>query len=636
MKQIKLVRLKVKNFKGFRDFDFVPNSARVSIYGRNGLGKSTLADATNWLLFDKDSHGAKDFGLKPYDEDGKEINNLEHIVAGEFEIADFEDFKTDVTFRKVFTEKWTKKRGSASPEFSGHETAYFINEVPKSKAEYDAFVAGICGTDEVFRLLTSTTFFNSLKWIDQRRIVMSVAGDIDDEQIIGAFPKLKALENARGNRSIMDHLKTLKAQRPKVNDAISQITPRLAEAGRDKPSEISTIPPAGNYADLKSGLQSLQNQKAAMLAGDTSEISAKIISIKEDVQVANAVYSVRKRDYDEEVYTWRKAEENARLNIERQREKSKEYQQRITDLNAKVEQLRKNFFDEQSKNPPNKSCSLCGQELPANQVDAILAKFKAAKAETLKAINENGHAKRKETAQLMAEQTEIEQRIKELSNAMQLAKESAETVEIPAEPDHTKRLSEIEQLEKEIASKSTTDTAKIDKQIEEVQVQIISHDAAGLNLRRANEIDARIAELKSEQKKHAAQLEQIEKEIMLCEDFTRAKVSMFTESVNSKFFPLSFKLFDQQINGGIAETCEVMLDGVPYGDLSRGQKAIAGLSIIKVLSDHYGISAPTFIDDAEGITLDLPLVDGGQYIDLHADIKYSELTVIKSGEGVAA
>jgi hypothetical protein len=122
------------------------------------------------------------------------------------------------------------------------------------------------------------------------------------------------------------------------------------------------------------------------------------------------------------------------------------------------------------------------------------------------------------------------------------------------------------------------------------------------------------------------EVEKVDKHIMLCELFTRTKVSLLTDSVNQKFYPLSFKLFAEQINGGIAECCEVMRDGVPYGDLSRGQKAVAGLSIIRNLSLHYGFTCPVFIDDAEGITLDLPYLPDGQYFRLCAEGSFSVLT----------
>lgn len=271
---------------------------------------------------------------------------------------------------------------------------------------------------------------------------------------------------------------------------------------------------------------------------------------------------------------------------------------------------------------------------PGYDAKEALRKFNASKAEAEKAINEKGVSKSKELAGIIAEQNEINEKIKALTDELILAKETSDTIVVPTEPNHTERLAEIEKLQQEISSLSTPDTKKIDKEIAETQAKIEAHDQAGRNLKRLNDIDARVRELEIEKKRHAALLEQIDKEIMLCENFTRAKVSMLTESVNAKFSPLSFKLFDQQINGGIAETCEVLISGVPYGDLSRGQKAIAGLSIIKVLSDHYGISVPVFVDDAEGITLDLPFVDGGQYIELHADRTYPELQVVKASEGV--
>ena len=633
MKQIKLIRLKVQYFKGLQGFDFVPGGATVAIYGRNGLGKSTLADATNWLLFDKDSHGAKDFGLKPTDENGKEINNKEHIVEGLFSDTLIESgipaWNEKFLLKKILTEKWTKKRGSSSPEFSGHETAYFINEVPKTKAEYDAFVSGICGTEEVFRLLASTTYFNQLKWVDQRRILLSVAGDISDEAVILANPKLAELITILNGRSLSDHIKTIKAQRPKVNDAIDQINPRIAEAGRDKPSEISTIPPAGNYADLKAGLQSLQNQRAAMLAGDTSEISKKIIKIKEEIQQVNGEYNTKKRKAEDERRMFDRSADDLKAKIAIEEGKVLQKDFTIKGMTEAKESLRKEYYEEQEKPFPEEVCNMGmpAADHPGYDVAEVLRKFNTAKAEALKSINEKGVAKSKEIAEIIADKTAIEENIKTLTVEMELAKESSESVEIPAEPDHGEKLAEIERFEKEISTKGTPDTARIDKQIEDVQMQIISHDASALNLKKATDIDARIKELEAEKKQFAKLLEQIDKEIMLCEDFTRAKVSMLTESVNSKFAPLSFKLFDVQINGGIAETCEALMHGVPYSDLSRGQKAIAGLSIIKVLSDHYGISVPVFVDDAEGITLDLPLVDGGQYIKLHADIIHDKLAV---------
>ena len=46
------------------------------------------------------------------------------------------------------------------------------------------------------------------------------------------------------------------------------------------------------------------------------------------------------------------------------------------------------------------------------------------------------------------------------------------------------------------------------------------------------------------------------KGIYLCEQFTRAKVSMLTDNINSRFENVKFRLFTEQINGGLKEDCE--------------------------------------------------------------------------------
>jgi hypothetical protein len=65
-------------------------------------------------------------------------------------------------------------------------------------------------------------------------------------------------------------------------------------------------------------------------------------------------------------------------------------------------------------------------------------------------------------------------------------------------------------------------------------------------------------------------------------------------------------MFDMQINGGMAECCEAMVNGVPYGNINQAAKTNCGLDIINTLSKHYGITAPIFIDRCESVTKLLP------------------------------
>ena len=626
MKQIKLLSLSLKNFKGIKEFTFSPQGESVTIYGANGLGKSSIADAFNWLLFDKNSSGQKDFGLKPTDAQGVEINNLEHSVTATIAI---DGLTCDLT--KVMTESWVKKRGSAAPEFSGHKTDYFINGVPTAKGEYDEAVSSICDSEQIFRLLTSTTFFNSMKWQDRRIVLLDVAGNISDADVIGANPQLAGLTEALGERSLVDHLKVLTAQRPKINAELEKLPARMDEAGRDKPSEISTIPPTGNYADLKAGLESLIRQRAALLAGDTSEIKSNVMAILEEIQVIGEAYHTKKRESLDErrglesfIVKWERDKEDHQRNIERHRND-------IAACGAMREKLIAEWKQVSAEVMPNEVCNMGMPKAdhPNYDAEAAQLKFNNTKAEKLKANGELGKANNANRLSFEVLINESEAKVIQLDTAIEDARKALDAITIPSPPDYTPKQEAIKQLEAQISAVSTPETAKIDSEIEAEQMKIISHDASALNLKRAMEVDRRLAELKTEQKTLAIEVEKIDKEIMLCEDFTKSKVSMLTESVNAKFSPLSFKLFDQQINGGIAETCEVLMNGVPYGDLSRGQKAIAGLSIIKVLSDHYGITCPVFCDDFEGVTLDAPTTEDGQYIFLLAIKGYEELTVKK-------
>ena len=67
-----------------------------------------------------------------------------------------------LSLRKVYTEVRTKKRGSASTEFTGHTTNHFIDGVPVPKGEYDQKVASIMD-EGAFRLLTDPRHFNEFQ-----------------------------------------------------------------------------------------------------------------------------------------------------------------------------------------------------------------------------------------------------------------------------------------------------------------------------------------------------------------------------------------------------------------------------------------------------------------------------------------
>ena len=121
-------------------------------------------------------------------------------------------------------------------------------------------------------------------------------------------------------------------------------------------------------------------------------------------------------------------------------------------------------------------------------------------------------------------------------------------------------------------------------------------------IKRNGEIQTRIADLESKEKLLATEFEKFQEELFLIEEFIRAKVSMLTDAINSKFKMARFKLFDVQINGGINECCEATYNGVPYASLNHGAQVNVGLDIINTIAEYAGFAPFIFIDNCESLT----------------------------------
>ena len=91
----------------------------------------------------------------------------------------------------------------------------------------------------------------------------------------------------------------------------------------------------------------------------------------------------------------------------------------------------------------------------------------------------------------------------------------------------------------------------------------------------------------------------------LIDKFTKFKVDLLSERINSHFKYAKFKLFEKQINMGISECCETTFKGVDYSDLNNAARIFVGIDIINTLSRLYGKYAVIITDNAESIN-DIP------------------------------
>lgn len=649
--RIKLLSLKLKNFKGIRDFTLDAEGRDIRVFGDNATGKTTLADAFMWLLFGKDSSNRKDFEIKTLGPDGEPEHGLEHTVEAELELDD----EKRITLKKVYKEKWTKKRGSAKAEFTGHTTDHFLNGVPVKKKEYDERIAEIAD-ENIFRLLTDPTYFNQqLHWQKRRELLLEVCGDVSDAEVIASKKELGKLADILEDRTIEQHRKVIQAKRSEINKELEKIPVRIDEVQRNLPdiSDISNIKELPNdIGRLRLQLEIQQERLAQAKAGgqvaektkELREIEGKLLELKnQHRQQLNEKVAGKQKELSSvqgEIYRL-KADIESRGNIIRHSETE------VKTLEEKMGKLRQKWHEENQKEfefEQSETCPTCGQPLPEEQLqkarEKVLADFNRAKAEKLESISAEGR-NLKELKTILEEKIEqarqgletsrnelssLEQKETDLKAEIDAILNGAEPVE--GTPEYIQLKEQAKNIQEEISTLQANNNVAImaiQKEIDELNADIAALEQAAARLEAREKGLKRIEELKTEERKLAAEYEELEEQLYLTEEFIRTKVRLLENKINSKFKMARFKLFNTLVNGGVEECCETTYKGVPYSNLNNGARLNIGLDIINTLSEHYNFTPPIWLDNAESVTDILPT--GGQQIQLIVSEKDKKLRI---------
>lgn len=630
--ELKLLKLRLTNFKGCKSLEINADGKNLNIYGDNGSGKTTLADSFMWLLFDKDSNNRKDFEIKTLGPDGEPEHGLEHSVEAILELEDGQQ----LALKKVYQEKWTKKKGSATAEFTGHTTNHFVDGVPVQKKEYDARIAEIAD-ENIFRLLTDPRYFNEvLHWQKRRELLLEICGDVSDAEVIASQKSLSALKDILGNRTIEQHRKVIQARKSEINKELEKIPVRIDEVKRGLPNidDITNekeLPK--DIAKLREELKAKQEELAQAKAGGqvaekTKElrmIEAQMLEIKNQYRKAMDEKASDKR---QELQKIQVAIYRLKSEIESKERSIQIHESEIKSLSKGMERYRNWWHEENSKEfefEQSDTCPTCGQPLPEEQIqearEKALAQFNKAKAEKLENISDEG--KRLKTQKITSEnivtrsKSEIEKAKSELAELEQ--KESASKAEIDniiqgaksveTTPEYYQLYAKQRDLQDEIRKLEADNSiavAKIQKEIDTLSEDIRALEQAQARIdTRINGLK-RIEELKAEERKLAAEFEELERQLYLTEEFIRTKVKLLEDKINSKFKMARFKLFDVQVNGALAECCETTYNGVPYSNLNNGARLNIGLDIINTMAEHFGFAPVVFIDNAESVVNILP------------------------------
>jgi DNA repair exonuclease SbcCD ATPase subunit len=646
---MKLNRLTLTNFKGIRRFELDAQGDNADIYGDNATGKTSLFDSFTWLLFDKDSLNRKDFEIKTLDADGNPLHGLDHEVEAVLELSNGKE----LTLKKTYREKWTKKRGSATAEFTGHTTDHFVDGVPVQKKEYDARIAEIAD-ENIFRLLTDPRYFNEvLHWQKRRELLLEVCGDVSDAEVIASTKELEKLADILGDRTLEQHRKVIQARRTEINKELDKIPVRIDEVERGLPEVIADAKILqSEISAFRAKEQELLEQLARTESGGAIAEKTKLLR-KLEAELIN-LKNQHHAKYETEIRTKQKAlndtqEEYHGLlaslsgmekSLELRHEELASLGNRITTLRAKwCEENEKQFEFKQSD-----TCPTCGQKLHEERLQAAkekaLAEFNRTKAEKLEGISAEGKQLKARDDDIKAEINGLREKMIEARKRLQSIEASAETLKNEVEklqskqrdynnsPECVAKLKEIEAVEvdiEQLKAGSHQAISVLKAELNNTREEIGEREQALSQIHTRDQGIKRIEDLKAEERRLAAEFEELEQQIYLTEEFIRAKVRLLEDKINSKFKMARFKLFEVQINGALAECCETTFNGVPYGNLNNGARLNLGLDVINTLAEHFDFAPVVFIDNAESVVNILPTK--GQQIRLIVSGKDKKLRI---------
>jgi DNA repair exonuclease SbcCD ATPase subunit len=619
---MKLLTLRLENFKGIRRAEYRFDGQSANVYGKNGSGKTTLADGLTWLLFGKSSEGTPNFLPKVRGKDGEYIHNLENSVEGTFEHNG-----DTITLKKTLKENWTRRNGDSESELKGHKTEYWIDGVPSKEKEFSEYINGILPTDKV-KILSNPFFFaEELPWQERRKILFSLCDEVTDDEVFGENPNLAELPALLGKRTVEQYQAVMKSQLSEINGDLDSIPNRIDEAERAIPDiavlTLTTLDK--DIGEAEAEKTELQTARANM---GGSEASAKA---RTQIAELEAEYAERKRSYASDINA---ANQDTYEEISRLDKEISGLTRRIADteseasaLTAKAERMAKQRADLESQFKTAKvevwegdtTCYACGKPIDEDKIenaksafatkrkakiDGILSDVKATCSKDTQAeleknatdLTETAIADKKRLSDLKAERTSLNGKIK--VNDFDGSDYAVET---------SAQISTLRKQAQDGEGVLSAAKQRIDTQIADVTARIskLTADKAKFGFKETQE--QRIAELEKKEKALSAEREKCDKGLALCDDFIRAKSDIISRRICAKFRTVQFMFFKNQINGGLSECCEVLVptdEGglVPWGDANTAARYNAGIEIIDILSAAWRVDLPLILDQRERVT----------------------------------
>ena len=634
MKKIIFKSLSLLNFKGIRNLHVSFGENLTVISGRNAAGKTSIADAIMWVLFDVGYDGNK-LEPKTFDKNHEIIKEIPH----EAELTLLVD-GDQIVLKRSLSDAWKGDKCTNTYK-------YYVDGDVTTAGDFKKVVESIC-PDSVFRRISSATNFCSLPWQKQRELLESLADQYTSQDITQGDERFDFVVEELKKKSIADLIHHIKYKRKEVQKQLDSVPVRLAELNKSLPEAQDWDALSAEKTKLNDKLVELANKMQAIRIGGADKVRYDGILKKIEFaekrkrnmeQGAMNLATEQATKHQSDVITTNIAVKKAQSLVDdlkatmrgyteseiHAKDKKEECERKVVDINNRLDELSKSRW---SWNAEDGICPHCGQPLPAEDVERIKKeskdRFNERKSNASKKIQEefNGIQQEYTDAKNILEKLDNDRMVttNQLVKANKTLKEAEfKKLEVDAEKPKTYEQilfekEEYQQVVKEIAdlqaelnepSASSDENAKMLVELEKEREPIGIRYNEVLELLATKETYDRISELiekaKQDKESYQNQLDELDEKLDLANEYNKKSCHLLEENVNGHFSYVKWSMFTQDLDGNMKPYCECYHDGVPYSRLNGAAKVNAGIDIANTFSRFYQVSAPMVLDECESV-----------------------------------
>lgn len=613
MKRAVLKKVTLENFMCYAhaEFDFY---AITKIMAKNGKGKSTIATAYLWCLFNCD-YELKDNPVVRREVDGKSVDDMDTSV----------ELTLDVDGKEITMKKVQKRTYSKDGSSYKDDNKYFVNDVPKTLKDFNTYL----DVDmNVFKMCSNVNAFLNQKPAEMREYLFGLVGDVTDLDIASQKAELAELVPLLEKYTTEELSAMNKATKTKITKDLPILDGQIKEKERD-----IQLKQAIDVSDLELQKNSLKEQIADCVAKQTDndklmaeydKASSDILNLKFELsdmsRKANEENVKARREIENKISEKKDYLINIANTIQKNNSEISGYQNDIEsgarERNRLADVWKK--IKEEKFNGNTAICPTCRRELPAEEIESLRSSFEKTKADRLAKVEKDGLEVKADVdnardmiprlekcneenianqQKLEEEVADLEKQLSELQQEIDVsATEEYKALEqqIAEKEEAMHKANDISAVKAELKSQETA----LRQQLAECESQIAKSDTAA-DEQRLEEL--RRTKIDSEQNKANA-----EKILNLLDELDKAKNEALTEAVNSHFGLVKWQLFEYAKNGNYKSCCIPTVDGksILTTMSNKGNRILGRVDICNSIQKISGMSVPIILDDSESLSAD--------------------------------